>query len=72
MYHQLPTKGIISHYPSAYEPGMVMESNHEIMFMCYAHYYDGGGILRNGAKNVRNKQRRPVLQPFTAAGFLFG
>jgi UDP-GlcNAc:polypeptide alpha-N-acetylglucosaminyltransferase len=72
MYKKLPTKGVISHYPSAYEPGMVMESNSVMMFMCYAHFYDSGGILRNGAKNVRNKQRKPLLQPFTAAGFLFG
>lgn len=72
MYLQLPTKGVISHYPSGYEPGFVMESNRDIMFMCYAHFYDGVGILRNGAKNVRNRQKRPVLQPFTAAGFLFG
>jgi UDP-GlcNAc:polypeptide alpha-N-acetylglucosaminyltransferase len=72
MYAKMPTRGVISHYPSGFEPGFVLESNHDIMFMCYAHFYDGVGILRNGAKNVRNRQKRPVLQPFTAAGFLFG
>lgn len=71
-YAKMPTRGVISHYPSGFEPGFVLESNHDIMFMCYAHFYDGVGILRNGAKNVRNRQKRPILQPFTAAGFLFG
>ena len=68
-YRMLPTKGVISFYPPAYEEKMVLQTSH-LIFMCSAHF-TAAHILRMDGQAVP-KPAKPLIQPYTAAGFLFG
>ncbi len=68
-YRMLPTKGVISFYPPAYEGQKVLKTS-MLIFMCSAHF-TRENILRMDGKAVI-VPGKPILQPYTAAGFLFG
>lgn len=69
---QLPTRGILSHYPNGYTPedNEVEWSKNNVMCMCKGVFLQNG-MPKLGA-NWREKLGHPTLQAFAAAGYIFG
>ena len=66
-------RAVLSHYPPShvrYEQLLSHRTQTTQMVMCAAHYQTSG-IIRMDSVNVQMKGR-PVLQPFSAAGFVAG
>eukprot|EP00742_Colponemidia_sp_Colp-10_P011771 GILJ01013133.1.p1 GENE.GILJ01013133.1~~GILJ01013133.1.p1 ORF type:complete len:403 (-),score=32.88 GILJ01013133.1:103-1311(-) len=64
--------GILSYYPAGFNRFDVpVNSRADIMAMCKTVMVKELSVLRNQARWVK-QPKRPLLQPYTAAGFLFG
>lgn len=63
--------GVLSYYPPIFNRHDVpLQPMVDIMAMCRAVYVKDLAVLRNQALWIRSP-KRPLLQPYTAAGFLF-
>ncbi|CAC9478525.1 conserved hypothetical protein [Leishmania infantum JPCM5] len=69
---QLPTRGVLSHYPNGYREGHDREEFDKkiVMLMCTAQVLSNG-MPKLGARWMKLSPH-PVLQGFAAAGFMFG
>ncbi|CAG9572335.1 conserved hypothetical protein [Leishmania major strain Friedlin] len=69
---QLPTRGVLSHYPNGYREGHDREEfdKETVMLMCTAQVLSNG-MPKLGARWM-SLSPHPVLQGFAAAGFMFG
>ncbi|KPA76231.1 hypothetical protein ABB37_07978 [Leptomonas pyrrhocoris] len=69
---QLPTPGVLSYYPNGYREGHEREEygKRDFMLMCTAQVL-ANGMPKLGAR-WRRVEKRPILQGFAAAGFMFG
>ena len=63
--------GVLSYYPAGFNKfSGPVNTKADIMAMCKSEYVKELSVLRNGARWVR-QPKRPIIQPYTAAGFLF-
>jgi UDP-GlcNAc:polypeptide alpha-N-acetylglucosaminyltransferase len=67
-------RAVLSHYPGAYFYGVDgRKVDKGLRFMCSGHWMESpDGLFRLDGAVIQQRNTTPVLQPFTAAGFLFG
>lgn len=72
MLAECPPHAVISSYPPAYTPPDKIES--EIVSVMFAREFDDDGILKLHSRGLSPKDAAPTpeVNPFIAAGFLFG